>query len=63
MSDGPVSESTRENLTPPASLVDPDQLAMFFRTVPALAASLPIRDVQRVGGGQSNVTCRVTLAE
>ncbi|MCC7368144.1 MAG: phosphotransferase family protein [Chloroflexi bacterium] len=45
------------------TLVDPARLTTFLETVPALRASLPIRDIRRVGGGQSNVTCRVTLAD
>jgi aminoglycoside phosphotransferase (APT) family kinase protein len=31
--------------------------------VPNLRDSLPIRQIERIGGGQSNVTCRVILAD
>jgi aminoglycoside phosphotransferase (APT) family kinase protein len=36
---------------------------MFLAGVPELRGSLPIRRIERIGGGQSNVTCRVTLAD
>src|SRR5262249_33086375 len=44
-------------------LVDPAALASFFATVSELEGSLPILSIDRIGGGQSNVTCRVKLAD
>jgi aminoglycoside phosphotransferase (APT) family kinase protein len=46
-----------------ASLVDPAALTTFLATIPELRATLPIRQIERIGGGQSNVTCRVSLAD
>lgn len=43
--------------------VDPDALAGFLAGVPGLRESLPVRSVERIGGGQSNITCRVRLAD
>src|SRR4029450_2767929 len=31
--------------------------------IPELCGALPIRSIERISGGQSNVTCRVTLAD
>jgi aminoglycoside phosphotransferase (APT) family kinase protein len=45
------------------SLVNPAALSSFLATVPELCERLPIRQIERVGGGQSNVTCRVILAD
>jgi aminoglycoside phosphotransferase (APT) family kinase protein len=45
------------------SLVDPAALAAFLATDPELRTGLPIRKIERIGGGQSNVTCRVALAD
>jgi aminoglycoside phosphotransferase (APT) family kinase protein len=42
-------------------LVNPAALTAFLETVPELRASLPIRQIERIGGGQSNVTCRLSL--
>jgi aminoglycoside phosphotransferase (APT) family kinase protein len=36
---------------------------VFLETVPELANSLPILAIERIGGGQSNVTCRVILRD
>ena len=44
-------------------LVNPAALAGFVATVPELRDSLPIQRVERIGGGQSNVTCRVVLRD
>jgi aminoglycoside phosphotransferase (APT) family kinase protein len=44
-------------------LVPATQLTAFLETVPELRASLPVQSVQRIRGGQSNVTCRVTLSD
>ncbi len=38
-------------------------LSRFLETVPELRGSLPIRQIARISGGQSNITCRVTLAD
>ena len=46
-----------------APLVPEDRLTAFLATVPELRGSLPIQSIERIGGGQSNVTCRVTLAD
>ena len=35
----------------------------FLETVPELRDALPIQRIERIGGGQSNVTCRVALAD
>jgi len=45
------------------NLVDADALTEFFRGVPALRDGLPIQRIERIGGGQSNVTCRVMLQD
>lgn len=45
------------------NLVPTNRLSTFLETVPELRASLPIRHIERIGGGQSNVTCRVMLAD
>jgi aminoglycoside phosphotransferase (APT) family kinase protein len=45
------------------SLVDADALTRFLAAVPELRDALPIRQIERIGGGQSNVTCRVALAD
>jgi aminoglycoside phosphotransferase (APT) family kinase protein len=44
-------------------LAPPVLLAAFLETVPELAGALPIQSIARIGGGQSNVTCRVRLAD
>jgi aminoglycoside phosphotransferase (APT) family kinase protein len=38
-------------------------LTGFLQSVPELADALPIRAIERISGGQSNVTCRVRLAD
>lgn len=38
-------------------------LAAFLQTVPELRGSLPIQAITRISGGQSNITCRVRLAD
>ena len=45
------------------SLLDAAALTSFFRTVPELRRVLPIQRIERIGGGQSNVTCRVVLLD
>jgi aminoglycoside phosphotransferase (APT) family kinase protein len=47
----------------PGSLVDTEAFSRFLREVPALAGSLPIRSLARIGSGQSNVTVRVHLSD
>jgi aminoglycoside phosphotransferase (APT) family kinase protein len=44
-------------------LVDASSLAAYLATLPELRDALPIRTIERIGRGQSNVTCRVVLAE
>jgi aminoglycoside phosphotransferase (APT) family kinase protein len=46
-----------------SDLVNPATLATFLETVPELQSSLPVQSIQRIAGGQSNVTCRVTLID
>jgi aminoglycoside phosphotransferase (APT) family kinase protein len=46
----------------PTAVVDQDALTAFLAEQPALRAALPVRAVERVGQGQSNLTFRVTLA-
>jgi aminoglycoside phosphotransferase (APT) family kinase protein len=46
-----------------ANLVNPAALTVFLAGVPELRDTLPIQQIERIGGGQSNVTCRVTLAD
>ena len=40
-----------------------EALSRFFATIPELRDGLPIRRMERIGDGQSNVTCRVVLAD
>ncbi len=47
--------------SPHEPLVDPDRLSAYLSSQPALRDLLPLRSVERIGRGQSNVTCRVTL--
>jgi aminoglycoside phosphotransferase (APT) family kinase protein len=56
-------ESARAQCIAPDALVDPAGLTRFFRSVPELRRVLPIQQIERIGGGQSNVTCRVMLAD
>ncbi|MCC6176403.1 MAG: phosphotransferase family protein [Chloroflexi bacterium] len=44
-------------------LVDAAALGRYLAGEPSLRDALPIRSIERVGGGQSNVTCRVTLTD
>ena len=44
-------------------LVDAGALSVYLESVPELRDALPIRGIERVGHGQSNVTCRVFLAD
>jgi aminoglycoside phosphotransferase (APT) family kinase protein len=46
-----------------ARLVDIAALTTFLEGVPELASALPIQRIERIGGGQSNVTCRVILSD
>jgi aminoglycoside phosphotransferase (APT) family kinase protein len=45
------------------ALVDAARLTTFLASVTELKPALPIRSVERLAGGQSNVTCRVELAD
>jgi len=58
----PPDESPPLSLTE-GSLVNPIGLTQFLESIPELASSLPIQSVERIGEGQSNVTCRVTLTD
>jgi aminoglycoside phosphotransferase (APT) family kinase protein len=44
-------------------LVDARALARYLAGVSELRDALPIRAIERIGSGQSNVTCRVVLAD
>jgi aminoglycoside phosphotransferase (APT) family kinase protein len=44
-------------------LVDASSLARYISTLPQLRDGLPIQAIERIGRGQSNVTCRVVLAD
>jgi aminoglycoside phosphotransferase (APT) family kinase protein len=44
-------------------LVDAGALSTFLAGVPELRGALPIQRIERIGGGQSNVTCHVTLRD
>jgi aminoglycoside phosphotransferase (APT) family kinase protein len=46
-----------------ADLVNQVALSAFLESVPELRGSLPIQRIERIGGGQSNVTCRVTMGD
>ena len=60
MTDSPPRERHAASID---DLVDAPSLARYLATVPDLRDGLPIRAIERVGGGQSNVTCRVLLAD
>ena len=62
-SDAVGAQFIAPTIVAPAALVDPTGLTSFFRTVPELRRVLPIQRIERIGGGQSNVTCRVILAD
>lgn len=57
-------ESTEQGTasSDPAALISRDALTAFLAEQPALCGALPVRGVERVGHGQSNLTFRVTLA-
>jgi aminoglycoside phosphotransferase (APT) family kinase protein len=46
-----------------SAMAAPAALTAFLAAVPELRGSLPIRAITRMSGGQSNITCRVTLAD
>src|SRR5687768_10018036 len=48
---------------PVDDLVDARTLAEYLAGVSELRDALPIRAIERIGSGQSNVTCRVVLAD
>ena len=44
-------------------LVDEDALASYLESLPDLHASLPVREIKRIGRGQSNMTFLVVLVD
>ncbi|MDQ2743203.1 MAG: phosphotransferase family protein [Chloroflexota bacterium] len=46
-----------------AAPIEPARLAAYLASVPALRDSLPVDEIERIGGGQSNLTFRVSLAD
>ena len=59
----PPPERPTASAEPDAELVDAARLAAYLAEQPAFRDALPIRAVERIGQGQSNLTYRVVLAE
>jgi aminoglycoside phosphotransferase (APT) family kinase protein len=57
-----MTESASHESADLSNLVDATALAEFLAGQPELRDWLPLREVERIGQGQSNVTCRVVLA-
>jgi aminoglycoside phosphotransferase (APT) family kinase protein len=54
---------TEQVHSPQDELVNPVALTAFIAASPELASSLPVRGVERIGRGQSNLTFRVSLSD
>src|SRR5262249_54576613 len=57
------ADDSRVGATTDEELVATEQLAAYLADLPALRDALPLRAVERVGHGQSNLTYRVVLTE